>query len=225
MNKNKPFFKRMLLLSSLALLITLAITVWAWEKIPAGSQIPTHWNIRGEVDAYGSKETALLAAPGILVLLTILLTFLPRIESRWNNLQQSFKAYGIVWGLLITLFVILHVITVWAALGYTLNINVIMAYVMGVLFMVIGNYLGKIRSNFMFGIRTPWTLSSELAWNKTHRLGGRLFFLTGLLVFVSGFVGNGALTMWILLAGILVSLVLLFGYSYAVWKWDNTARR
>jgi uncharacterized membrane protein len=224
MSKNKPIFKKMLCLSGLALLITLAITVWAWGKIPAEGQVPIHWNIRGEVDAYGSKEVALLLAPGILVLFTILLTFLPRIEPRWNNLQQSLKAYQIVWGLLITFFVILHVITVWAALGYTLNINMVMACVMGVLFLVIGNYLGKIRSNFMFGIRTPWTLSSELAWNKTHRLGGWLFFLTGLLVFVSGFVGNGALTMGILLAGILGSIVLLFGYSYAVWKRDTTQR-
>jgi uncharacterized membrane protein len=96
-----------------------------------------------------------------------------------------------------------------------------MAFLLGILFMAIGNYLGKVRSNFMFGIRTAWTLSSEISWNKTHRLGGWLFFITGLLVFLSGLWRNGELTFGLLFAGTLSSVILLFGYSYWVWKSDE----
>ena len=96
-----------------------------------------------------------------------------------------------------------------------------MAFLMGALFMVIGNYLGKVRSNFIFGIRTPWTLSSEDAWDKTHRLGGWLFFVTGLLIFLSGLFSENGWIFVMLLGGFFLAIIFLFGYSYWIWKQDK----
>jgi len=214
-------YKGILIFSGVIFLFTLALTIWAWGQIPADAQIPFHWNIKGEVDNYASKPVGLLMGPVMVIFLTLLLIFIPRMEPRKENLEQSQKAFQTVIGGILIFFAGLHLITILAVLGYEANIASMMAFLLGALFMAIGNYLGKIRSNFMFGIRTPWTLSSEVSWNKTHRLGGWLFFISGLLVFLSGFLRNGELTFGILLGGLFGSIILLFGYSYLIWKSDK----
>jgi uncharacterized membrane protein len=221
MMKNKFDYKGILSFSGIVFLLAVLVTIFAWAKVPSDAQIPFHWNIRGEVDNYANKSLGLLMGPGMIFFLTLLLAIIPRFEPRLENLQQSQKAYKAVWrGVLIMLFA-LHLISISAALGYEENMPMLMAFLMGFLFIAIGNYLGKIRSNFMFGIRTPWTLSSEIAWNKTHRLGGWLFVATGLLTFLSGFYLSGVLTFGILFGGLFLSLPVLFGYSYWVWKQES----
>ncbi len=223
--KNKFDYKGILIFSGVIFLLALLISGYAWEKVPDDAQIPVHWNIRGEVDDYADKSVGLLLSPLLIVGLTLLLAFIPRMEPRIENLQRSQKAYITLWGGLLVMMLSLHIITISAALGYEENIPMLMAFLMGALFMAIGNYLGKIRSNFMFGIRTPWTLSSELSWNKTHRLGGWLFFATGLLTFLSGFYRSGELTFGILFGGLFLSLPILFGYSWLIWKSDENAEK
>ena len=219
--KNKHDYKNILIFSGVIFLFTIALTIWAWGKVPSDAQIPIHWNMKGEVDNYGSKTFGLLMGPGMVFFLTLLLALIPRMEPRKENLAQSQKAYKSVWGVVIIFMATLHLITILATLEYAVNISTLMAFLMGILFIGIGNYLGKVRSNFMFGIRTPWTLSSEISWNKTHRLGGWLFFVIGLLVFLSGFLRNGELTFGLLFAGLFSTITLLFGYSYWVWKQDK----
>lgn len=221
MMKNKYDYKNILIFSGVIFLFTIALTIWVWAKIPSDAQIPFHWNIQGEVDRYASKEIGLLVGPLTVLFLTLLLIFIPRMEPRKENLAQSQKAYKTVIGGILVFFAGLHLITILVSLGYVVNIIPAMAFLLGALFMAIGNYLGKVRSNFMFGIRTPWTLSSEVSWNKTHRLGGWLFFITGLLVFLSGFLRNGGWAFATLLGGFFLAIILLFGYSYWVWRRDD----
>ncbi len=215
-------YKGILIFSGVIFLFTIALTIWAWGQIPADAQIPFHWNIQGEVDDYASKPVGLLMGPTMVIILTILMIAIPRMEPRKENLAQSQKAYQIVIGGVLLFFAGLHLTTIVAALGYELDVSTMMAFLLGALFMAIGNYLGKIRSNFMFGIRTPWTLSSEASWNKTHRLGGWLFFGFGLLIFLSGFLHSGELTLPLLFSGLFGSIIFLFGYSYWVWRQDET---
>ena len=221
MTKNNFNYKGILSFSGVVFLLAVLVTIFSWAKIPNNAQIPFHWNINGEVDNYANKTLGLLIGPGMIIFITLLLAIVPRFEPRLENLQQSQKAYEAVWrGVLIMLFA-LHLVSIYAALGNEENMPMLMAFLMGVLFMAIGNYLGKIRSNFMFGIRTPWTLSSEIAWNKTHRLGGLLFVATGLITFLSGFFRSGRLTFGLLFGGLFLSLPVLFGYSYWIWKHDE----
>jgi uncharacterized membrane protein len=221
MMQNKHSYKNILLFSGMVFLFTLLVTAFAWNKIPSDAPVPLHWNINGEVDRYGTKTVGLFFAPVLILLLTALLTFAPRLEPRLENLQQSQKAYRIVWGGILAFMAIIHLITVLAVLGYPVHLPMLMAFLVGILFMAIGNYMGKIRSNFMFGIRTPWTLSSENVWNKTHRIGGRLFFLVGLCVFLSGFSRRGELIFGFLTLSLLGVVLFLYGYSYWIWKQDK----
>ena len=72
-------------------------------------------------------------------------------------------------------------------LGYNVPMSYIVPVIVGLIFIIIGNYLQRVRSNYFMGIRTPWTLSNETVWKKTHRLSGKLFFIGGLLILVSAF--------------------------------------
>ena len=93
------------------------------------------------------------------------------------------------------------------------------------MFIVIGNYLPKVRPNYMVGIRTPWTLTSDLSWDRTHRIGGRLFVLEGVVFIILGLVRPASGTLiGVLVGGIVLMLVVLFGYSYRVWKTDPARR-
>ncbi len=219
--KKKYDNKSMLVFSGVIFLLAVAVTIFAWAKVPADAKIPVHWNAQGEVDNYGGKAFGLLMGPGLIFFLSLLLAFIPRMEPRVENLQQSQKAYKVVWFFVVLLMLVLHLITTAVALGKTINMTMVMSFAMGILFMAIGNYMGKIRSNFMFGIRTPWALSSEASWNKTHRLGGRLFFLVGLMVFLSAFLQRGELSFGLLIGGVFVILIFTYSYSYWVWKQDG----
>lgn len=213
--------RNLLLLSGGLILLMLSGSAWAWNQLPADAQIPLHWNAAGEVDRWGGKLEGLFLLPAITAGLALLLAVVPRIDPRRSNLAQSQKAYGAVWIGTILLMVVIHGFTIATAMGSTVNIARVVPIAVGALFVVIGNYMGKIRSNFHFGIRTPWTLSSELSWNKTHRLGGRLFMVLGLLLIVVGLVGgSGQWLLPVLLGGVGLVTVIPFAYSYVVWKND-----
>lgn len=202
--------------------VMLAMAAWAWGQIPAGAEVPIHWGLDGQPDGYASKEMALLFTPMLAIGLAALLYLLPRFEPRAQNLARSGPAYVQVCVAVLFVLVAVQLLVVLAAVGSPLDVDLVLGVATGVMFIVIGNVLGKVRSNFMFGVRTPWTLSSDLAWNKTHRLVGRLFVLLGIATIVVGMVGSPVAFFVVLLGGIGVVLVVAFVYSYQVWKSDPT---
>ncbi len=203
-----------------AIAIMLALAAWAWTQTPAGALVPIHWGVDGQPDGYASKEVALLLTPLLTAGLVALLYFLPRFEPRARNLAASGPAYLQVTIALLVVMVGLQLIVVFAAVGRPLDVTFVLGIGTGILFVVIGNVLGKVRSNFMFGVRTPWTLSSDLSWNKTHRLVGRLFVVLGFAVAITGLVGSDEALFAVMIGGIVVVLVVAFAYSYRVWKAD-----
>lgn len=198
----------------------LLASAWAWGQLPPEARVPVHWGVSGEPDGYGSKAEALLAAPLIAALLTALLALLPRIEPRRAHLEQSLDAYVAVWGALVLALAAIHAAIVGTALGSAVNVPAVIAGAVGVLFLVLGRVLGNVRSNFFFGVRTPWTLSSERSWEKTHRLAGRLFLVLGALVLLLALFGNSPLLFAALIGGALTAAVALLVYSWHVWRTD-----
>jgi uncharacterized membrane protein len=115
-----------------------------------------------------------------------------------------------------------HTVIILAGVGEAIDVVAVMEAMMAVLFIVIGNYLGKVRSNTMFGIRTPWTLASELSWNRTHRVFGRVWVAAGVLALVAVAIAPKAywLAMLILVGGTAGSSLWAFAYSQRVWAAD-----
>jgi len=221
--RQKPSVKTMLLVSGAVILVMFAISAFVWMQIPAGESVCTHWNAAGECDDHGSKFVGILLLPIVTVGMVGLFALIPRIEPRAANLAQSSRAYAVVWAALLLYFVALHTILMLDILGYNAGMDTTMPILVGLMFVLIGGSLGHVRSNYFFGIRTPWTLSSDLSWDKTHKLGGKLFVILGLIFMVSPLVVTGEVWIYGLLGGILVSVVVLVAYSYVIWKGDPDA--
>jgi uncharacterized membrane protein len=201
------------------------LSVWAWTQLPAGAQVPIHWGIDGRVDGYAPKDVGLFLLPLVTAGVAALLAVIPRFEPRRANLERSGKAYGAIWIAVVTLLGAIHVLAIAVALGAELEVSRLILIGAGLLFVVIGNYLPTVRPNYLMGIRTPWTLASDLSWVRTHRVGGRLFVVEGLVLIVLGLAGAGAEVLAVAIIGaVVVELVVVFVYSYRVWKVDPEKR-
>lgn len=212
--------KSLFAINSLIVLTMLSLAAWAWQQIPDTQMIPVHYGVDGLPDRYGGKFEAILGAPLLGVVLTAIFAIIFRIEPRRGHMRRSQKAYFMTGLSAMTLLLALHTATILQALGRQIDVVAIVSVGVGVHLAIIGNYLSKVRSNFSFGIRTPWTLSSERAWSKTHRLGGRLLFLLGIVSAIAAIANQNQLFLLLILGGTIGITVLSFIYSYVVWKSD-----
>jgi uncharacterized membrane protein len=190
---------------------------WAWPQLP--ERLPIHWNIRGEVDGWGNKFMGLLFIPLVALGMYLLMLLLPLVDPGKANYQNFPKVYNIIRIAIMTYMSAIYAATLFAAFGQTVNMTTVILPLVGVLFIVLGNFLGKIRPNWFIGVRTPWTLSSQLSWDKTHRLAGWLFILMGLLFFPVALIQ----TTWALMAMLVIDAVCIAWmvvYSYLVYRND-----
>ena len=195
------------------LAIDVVISAFYYQKLPA--TVPTHWNIEGKIDQYGSKLTAVLTGP-ILILMGIGLTLLlPKISPKRyeiSNFEQTF-AYAMV--LVSGLFMFLSYVILRASAGGKSDIGETIMFGLFLFFAFTGNILGKVRRNFFMGIRTPWTLASEPVWDATHRLAGKIFFYGGIAGAILALLG---LPMWGSLTLILVLSLWPVIQSYFIYQ-------
>jgi uncharacterized membrane protein len=188
-----------------------------WSHVP--DRIPVHWNIQGEVDGYGGKFTGLVLLPLIMLGMYLLLLVLPVLDPGRANYPSFAGAYNAIRLTLTLFFSCIYVVTVLVALGYRVNMSTVIGLAMGLLFMILGNVMGKIRPNWFVGVRTPWTLTSKLSWTKTHRLAGWLFILMGLMAVAWALVQ----VQWVLVLMVIVDVgcgLAMVVYSYLVYRTD-----
>ena len=196
----------------LACLPIIAISL-LYSKLPA--EIPTNWGFSGKID-YSSKSTIWFLAL-LPLIITFVLNITPRIDPRGKSYERFGKYYD-SFCLLMTLFlVVLNGITLSESL-YPGNISVskVCIILVGLIFTFIGNIMPKAKNNFTFGLRTPWTLSNTDVWNKTHRLGGKLFFGVGLLLILSGLFLNDTVSFIITIASTIITVLIPTVMSY-IW--------
>ena len=215
----------MILYSIVVIGAMLGVGAWAWFQLPADAQVPVHWGLEGTADVFADKTIGLLFVPALAAVLAAALAVIPRFEPRRANLERSGKAYGATWVAVVALLGLLQLLVVAAALGVSFDMSRIMLFAIGILFIVIGNYLPKVRPNYLMGICTPWTLSSDLSWVRTHRIGGRLFVFEGLVLVLLGIAGIVPVAfVAVILGGLVVLLLVVVAYSYQVWKVDPQRR-
>ncbi|MEW5982287.1 MAG: SdpI family protein [Acidobacteriota bacterium] len=189
----------------------------AWTSAP--DRIPIHWGADGTVDRYGGKLEGLLGLPAFALLLYLLLRYMPRIDPGRANYQSFVGAYAWFRTAIIGFFAALYGVVLYVTFGGSVNMSQLMPHVLGVFLIIIGPLMGKIRPNWFIGIRTPWTLSSKIAWVRTHRLGGWLFTALG-VAFILATSIFGPSSLKILLVAIVGLVVTLAVYSWFVWKDD-----
>jgi uncharacterized membrane protein len=196
-------------------LLTLVAWLIALPHLPA--TMPIHWGANGEADGFATKINAMILTVGIMVLIYFIIAFVPRIDPRKENYKYFSKTYNIVLNAVLLLFFFVNMSTILQGLGYNVPMSYIAPIMAGIIFIIIGNYLQRVRSNYFMGIRTPWTLSNETVWKKTHRLSGKLFFIGGLLILISAFLPDGykSVIMW---GSIVLCVAIPYLYSYLAYK-------
>jgi uncharacterized membrane protein len=189
----------------------------AWRSAP--DSLPVHWGISGQPDRWGGKAEGLLLLPAVALGAYLILTFLPRVDPGRANYATFAGAYQLVRWIVLLVLGGIHVAIVLVARGHAVDMSVIVPLGLGAMFVLLGNVLGKLRPNWFVGIRTPWTLSSKDSWTRTHRAGGWVFIVIGLLLMGVAPFRTARFIEWVL--GLSLAAVLgLAVYSYLVWKGD-----
>ena len=197
------------------LLIAIAVTTAAWLYPGLPDQVPTHWNAAGEVDGYMSKPWGVLILPISVIGVFVLMKIIPVISPRGFRTEEFTGVLNIFTVTMVGFMSGVAVLVLLEASGRNVYINEMIYGGVGLLFIVIGNYLAKVRKNFFLGIRTPWTLASDEVWNRTHRLGGRVFVLIGVFLFSNAFIEFSQ--RWLIVAIVVAALVPVI-YSYVLYR-------
>jgi uncharacterized membrane protein len=205
-------------LPQLLLIATMfAVAAGCWSQAP--EKMPIHWNFRGEVDAYGGRFAGLMLLPLTAAGIYLLTLVVPLVDPGRLNYRNFAKVYN-TFRLVIVLFLaVVYCVTLLVAFGHHVNLIMVVFLATAALFLVIGNFMSKIRPNWFFGVRTPWTLSSKLSWDKTHRLAGWMFALQGVLFAIAAIVQTG----WMFIAAVGatgICAVWIIVYSYLVYRRD-----
>ena len=202
-----------LLITSVINLLPILAGLLLWDKLP--EQVPFHWNINGQVDNWVSKEFAVFSLPSILFALQWVCFLFSGLDPKRRNISK--KMLGIVLGIIPSINLVLHTIVYLNALGYSVAIVPVICVMLGVLFIIIGNYLPKCKQSYTMGIKLPWTLDDEENWNATHRMAGKLWVFGGLLILPCALLP--AVAAFITMMGILLIMVLVPTiYSYRLYK-------
>jgi uncharacterized membrane protein len=210
----------MLVVNGLLVAAMAAVSAWGWQSIPDGMQIPMNIGLDGNAYRHTDKEQYLLLMPAIALGLTIFLAILPFFDPRRANLAASSKFWNAAGMLSVGLLAYVHVLLVWAAAGNTLDLTSALIPGLSLLFIGIGNYLGKTRSNWFGGVRTPWSLSSEYSWEQTHRWSGRMMVLSGVISLVAWFFLETKIALLLLTTLVIGSSLLSIALSYIFWRAD-----
>jgi len=204
------------------IVLAFAASAAVYSDLP--DRMPTHWNMAGELDGWTDRPWGAFLLPLMLLVGLGMFHLLPRIDPRGANYAKFKGTYEILIIATMVFLLGVHLVILAIALGQDISVTRVMPVGVGILFIVIGNILPRTRSNWFVGVRTPWTLSSDRVWERTHRFAGRLFVAAGgLLVLIALFAP--ALTQRALIGVSVVVLVGVLGYSYLVWRNDPDARK
>ncbi|HEX7595787.1 MAG TPA: SdpI family protein [Gemmatimonadaceae bacterium] len=186
-----------------------------YPKLPLS--VPTHWDMVGRPNGWSSRLWGAWVMPILLVVIWLSLRFLPAIDPRGSNYSKFGDAFNAIVSSIMLFMLGMHFLILRAALGHPVAMERVVPIGVGALFVVIGNFLPQARPNWFVGIRTPWTLSSDRVWEKTHRFGGRVFVASGIVVIFTGLITG----LWAnIVMAIVVALctISVLAYSYIEWK-------
>ncbi len=169
----RTYFLIGLFLIAAVLLATLAV----YPSLPA--QVPTHWNTRGEIDGYSARWTLFVMIPGAMAFILGLFALLPWLSPKHFEVDSFRSTYLYLMLVTVTFLAYVHALTLMASLGHAWHTGEAIGGGVCVLFILLGQVLGKVRRNFWIGVRTPWTLANERVWDATHQFAAKTFVLGG----------------------------------------------
>lgn len=203
--------KNQIILTAAITLLPAFIGLILWNRLP--EQLPTHWNFAGEVDGWSSKAFGVFFIPLLMTAIQIFTAVMMCIDPKNTVKKQNIpdKLFSIILWILPVVSIVISAVMYLAALDIPINITLVMGLLLGMLFIIMGNYMPKCRQNYTLGIRLPWTLDNEENWHKTHRLAGKVFVLCGIFLLISSFLNLFKIALGVALFS---TLLIPTGYSY-----------
>lgn len=170
--------RAMLVCSVLLLAAMFMYSIWLYPHLP--ERVPTHWNWQGKVDGWSSKPFGAFFLPGMTGALLLTLLVLPWLSPRGFQVENFRPTYNVIVVMVVALMAYIHLVALQAALHPKMDVSRALIGGIFLLFGGIGYFLSRVKRNFWVGVRTPWTLASDVVWERTHRLAARLYTIVGL---------------------------------------------
>jgi len=198
----------------LVVVISFLIGLYFYPQLP--DQMASHWNAKGEVDGYMTKFWGVFLMPLVMIFMALIYFFIPRIDPLKKNIEKFRKYFEGFILVMLLFFLYIYVLTLVYNLGYEFNMGQFMFPAMGFLFYYCGVLIKNAKRNWFIGIRTPWTLSSDKVWDKTHAIGGKLFQAVGIIAFIGVLFPDYMI--WILFVPLFSVVIFTIAYSYFEYK-------
>jgi uncharacterized membrane protein len=195
-------------------IISFAIGIYFYPQMP--DRMPSHWNAYGQIDGYSSRELGLFLVPGIMLVFVPLFLVIPKIDPLKGNIMAFIKYYDGFIILFSAYMLYLYLMIIVAALGIPFNMTEALIPAISALFIYIGILLSKAKQNWFIGIRTPWTLSSGVVWEKTHKIGSKLFIIAGIVSLIG--VAFPPYGIFVMIISVLLAAVITVVYSYLEYQ-------
>ena len=204
--------RKEIIISTLVCLLPVLAGLALYGRLP--ETVATHFGANGEADGWSSRAFTVFGLPALMAGVNLLVLFALNTDPKKKNMNPTLRAFAI-WTVPV-LSVFMSALTLGNALGYPMHIDIIVPLLVGLLLIVVGNYLPKTRQSYTMGIKLPWTLASEENWNRTHRIAGFLWVIGGVLMVLLAL-----LRIWILWAVIALALLLVLVpsvYSFLLYR-------
>ena len=202
----------------LVVALAAGFSVWAYPQLPA--VVATHFDLKGDPNGWSSRLFAAVFVPALGIVVALVFTALPHIDPRHANYAKFGPTYWTIANAVLVFVAAIHVLMLGKALDWPINMSRVASLGVGGLFVLLGNLMTRIRPNWFVGIRTPWTLSSDTVWRKTHRFGGIAFVIAGLCIASTALLASR----WAFYGSMGVGAAAALGsvvYSYVVWKGEQ----
>ena len=205
--------KLKVIISSIAILLPMLFGLVMWDQLP--DTMTTHWGADGNADGFSGKVFAVFGLPAIILVLHCVCVLFTLFDKKQK--EQNPKALGMIFWILPVVSLFTNGIMYRAAFGKEFNMEWFMPALLGAMFIYMGNYLPKVKQTRTLGIKVPWALHNEENWNKTHRLGGKVWVVGGLIMLFSIFLPLTAMV-WVMVCVISAMVIIPTVYSYYIYK-------
>lgn len=213
-------YKKTIILTTILTLLPMLAGLLLWNRLP--EQVPSHWGFDGQVDGWSSRAQAVFFLPCLLAAVQLVLIFCTFADPKKKNIHP--KMLLVVMWIIPVLSILMSGVTYLTALGVKISMTMVMMLLIGMLFLVLGNYLPKVQQNYTVGIRVSWALADEDNWVRTHRFAGKVMVFVGILLILLAFaadaLGDKTSLILLIVLALSCSLIPVF-YSYLIYKKKN----
>ena len=205
--------KWLMVVTSIIILLPILGGVLLWDKLP--ERVPFHWGINGEVDGWASKPMAVFGLPPFMLAIQWICILATGLEPKAKNVTTT-KMLGLVLWIIPVLSVVMNALVYCTAMGMDMKVQVIVPLLVGLMLVIIGNWLPKCKPTWTLGIKLPWTLADEDNWNRTHRFAGPIWVAGGMVIMLCALIGGAFL--WVMPVAFVAMIAAPTVYSYLLFK-------